>query len=602
MCVRNNNLFSHLGLIIVIFGMIIMHTAGESSSEEFLETGDSITSIISSIPEEDKTIFIGVIAPLSETSTLCSPDNPCLLSDYQQYQDELGARQRAYLHIISGYAPDSLVAFYPVKNSDVTTRITGIQALLSSGADIIIEDIGSAYSPFMKGGALSNQVSQVLSSHPEVIIGGLIHEKDFNVDILPQGIVTFNLQWNGRSSEGKNAVFYQNLIDKKTGKNLGLGSQSYRDDGTFSSDISYWNQGTDTVRSEIQVETGIGTTSENTRLFAQITPENVFIDEAVFFPEKRAVTDMTQPEFIFISGLSERGISPDFRDTFSSEDVLGLEQKVSQKTDAGTDPLVSSGPVLLISALAPIHSVSAESPQETPGFNPGADKSGSFYGESMQWVFDLLFSIKDQIVERTIELTSVQPDYTMISGPVVLSKPGKYQINSDIISTDETIIEIRSSGVTINGNGHIIEGRSFLGGVDGPIFQTGVSVDTGQRLSGIVIENIGILGTYQGIRVHSATDIRIAGCFIDATTEGIVLDNSEDVTIDSCQITASESSGIVISEMKNTAVTGNVIEGGVNGIVISDSEDISLVSNEITDTIYEPVLEEGTNSNIALQE
>jgi len=584
---REDRFIFYTGLVIFILVFFVINAAGESVSDGMSGTQGSLTNGRLSLPADNDQIIIGVIAPLSETSSICTPASPCRVADLSLYQEQLTAQEHAYLLIISEYAPDSLVAFYPVRSSDDTARTSAIHSLLSSGIDIIVEDIGSAYSPFMKKGALSDQISLTLSQYPDVSFGGLIHDENCNVDILPQGKVDFSLDWSGEGSLGKKAEYYLHLIDRDTGKQLGLGTQSTGSDGAYSSILSYHNQGTDIVRSQLKMQSGSDVLPEDVRLSAWITPNTVFINDIVFFPEKGSVKEMTQPEFVTITRIQQKGTGSGVDDDLKTPDTSGFP--------------VPTGPFLFISAL-PDHSLQYSETTGNPGYVPADTQYSSIYEHSIQGVFNLMVSIRDKILKKTSDIVTMQPGLTEISGPVVLSKPGSYVLSSDIIASDEVIIDIRSSGVSIDGNGHMIEGRTFFGGMNDPVFQTGIAVDSGTQLSDIHITNLIISGTYDGIRIDSTSDLQINSCTIDATTQGIVVDASDRVLVDSCLISSSGATGIVILDGKNTSITGNTIEGGVNGISIKDSENISLIANEITDTVYSPILQEGTNTNIIISD
>ncbi|MBN1166888.1 MAG: right-handed parallel beta-helix repeat-containing protein [Methanospirillaceae archaeon] len=572
---RKTEWFLIIRSIILILSLTAMNVTAEGFPDSNI--GNKQDFLIPDLPllADDNQVIIGIIAPFYQVSPYCTPDSPCKAADINQFQEQLSAQEAAYLQIVSVHAHDSMVTFYPVKSSDDTTRTNAILSLLSSGSDIIIEDIGSAYTPFMRSGALTDQISQILSQYPDLSYGGLIHNEVCNIDILPKGFIDLTLKWTGKGLEGKNAEYYLLLVDRDTGQNLGLGRQTLVDKDSYASSLSYANTGSEKVRSQLQIQSATPIESDHVQLSAQITPESVLIDDAVFFPEKDSLKEMLQPEYVTISPIQQK--EPDFS-----------AHTIDQSTDA-TGISVSTDPFLLISAVAPANTYTNDDTNQSKVHNDG-----------FQWVLDLMASIRDQILKKTTEMVTKQPGLTEISGPVVISTPGNYLLTSDITATDEVIIDIRSSGITIDGNGHMIEGRTFIGGSNELMFQTGIAIDAGTELSDISITNIIISGTYQGIKIGSSSGVQIKGCTVYGSTDGIVLDSSEGVLVDTCLISENGETGIVIDKGRYCTFSGNTIEGGVNGITIRDSENISLVSNEITDTVYDPVLEEGTNKNIVI--
>ena len=99
-----------------------------------------------------------------------------------------------------------------------------------------------------------------------------------------------------------------------------------------------------------------------------------------------------------------------------------------------------------------------------------------------------------------------------VTGPVVIDKPGSYELTKDIIDTKAPVcIEIRCNNVVFDGKGHRITGVDAAN-------SAGVLVHGSARVSNVEIRNLAVEDWFHGIYVSGAKDVSIAAARPRATT------------------------------------------------------------------------------------
>lgn len=179
-------------------------------------------------------------------------------------------------------------------------------------------------------------------------------------------------------------------------------------------------------------------------------------------------------------------------------------------------------------------------------------------------------------------------DVTRVGGCTVIDEPGTYRLTADVRNAPEdTCIAITASGVTFDGDGHLLDGRD---GED----STGIAV-TGPRdavLEDVTIRDVRVRDWGTGIGAGDVIeDVRVTrGLIRDVTSTsnrdtGIRLHRAQDSRIVDAEIRDNENTGIHLWELReDNVVRGSVVDGnGGYGIVAFEGGTRLLVSgNEVT--------------------
>ena len=177
-----------------------------------------------------------------------------------------------------------------------------------------------------------------------------------------------------------------------------------------------------------------------------------------------------------------------------------------------------------------------------------------------------------------------------ITGPVKITTPGTYTLTKDITSlTGQIGIEIASSNVVIEGNGHTLDGTDKANSI-------GVSVHSSSgALSGVTIRNLIVTDWQDGIkyenakgrvelvtaRSNTANGIMlntgaegsvITGCTAESNADGISVSYGPNVEITGCTARSNSGDGIYLFASNSARVTGVISEGNLkSGIALLGS-------------------------------
>ncbi|WP_048145000.1 NosD domain-containing protein [Methanosphaerula palustris] len=194
---------------------------------------------------------------------------------------------------------------------------------------------------------------------------------------------------------------------------------------------------------------------------------------------------------------------------------------------------------------------------------------------------------------------------SVITQPIVITQPGYYVIDTDVHNTTAPIyIDIRTSNVTIEGNGHTIDGvdsdNSF-----------GIRVLGNGTLTGITIQNITLRdfangislydtthsriiwvnsssNTYNGIMIIGGGDNYLGNNIIHQDDDGIYLAATDRTLVINNTVTENHrGSGIHLSQnCLDVNMTGNLLEGDDEGFEIEDAVNATIQHNRISSSTY----------------
>ena len=178
-------------------------------------------------------------------------------------------------------------------------------------------------------------------------------------------------------------------------------------------------------------------------------------------------------------------------------------------------------------------------------------------------------------------ITAVPPppaDAIPVTGPVVITRPGYYLLMNDIQHTDEVVcIDIRSSDVTFNGNGHTISGRN--------VFNTyGVSVyQPSTRLERVTITNLATADWFYGVSFWDTHDGRINTVTATRNQYGIVLQTSTRNLLDTNTASGNSQGGILLlARSDGNVVFKNLADSDTWGFYLSAAQKNTVLSNFAT--------------------
>ena len=169
-----------------------------------------------------------------------------------------------------------------------------------------------------------------------------------------------------------------------------------------------------------------------------------------------------------------------------------------------------------------------------------------------------------------------------VTGPVVITAPGTYELVNDIAGAGETAgIEVRAPNVVIEGNGHTLVGSSAR---DLPgILVQGADGSPADR---VAIRNLSLQDWQHG--VHA---IAVSGLVLEHVTarenrdHGLYLFAVTNATVDNCTVVANRGTGLVLSDVShdNLVRATNASENEHNGLMLIASERNRLVGNTVRD-------------------
>jgi parallel beta-helix repeat protein len=142
---------------------------------------------------------------------------------------------------------------------------------------------------------------------------------------------------------------------------------------------------------------------------------------------------------------------------------------------------------------------------------------------------------------------------TTITGPTVISSPGTYVLAKDIAGGNSPAIWVKSSGVTIDGNGHTIRGT---GGSYGIL----VNKD-GTTLTGVTIKNVRLEKWNCGIYFKGVASSTASGVTaVSNGKAGINLRTTRGTTISGCTVTGNQQGILLWQDCDGNTISGNTMK------------------------------------------
>lgn len=223
----------------------------------------------------------------------------------------------------------------------------------------------------------------------------------------------------------------------------------------------------------------------------------------------------------------------------------------------------------------------------------------------------------------------VQP--TSIDSCTTITEPGHYVLTQDIENaTDETCIEIRSSDVILNGNGHTVDGvqnattlarflnTSIIEGTHPEMADwknVGIAANTSGTLSNITVQQVTVTDWFFGVYYNNISGGEVANVMITGNGDGLSLYDASNIVVSNSVISQNTGGGLNGDGANATEIRANTIEsnkfGGVSfynsirnqtGFVGSAGEvtDNAIINNTISSNEFEGVyIETGAENTIS---
>ena len=155
---------------------------------------------------------------------------------------------------------------------------------------------------------------------------------------------------------------------------------------------------------------------------------------------------------------------------------------------------------------------------------------------------------------------------TDVTGSMVINTPGVYILQNDIInSAASRCIDIQSSDVIFDGNGHTIDGTDA---------GWGISLVTYAPISNVTIKNVTVQDWYSGIEVNNGKKIAVLNSNAYSNTNwGIHFINSptpSDLTIIGNSVINGDNFGMQLDHVSFSMISDNIAQGNSGGGLFSE--------------------------------
>jgi hypothetical protein len=154
-----------------------------------------------------------------------------------------------------------------------------------------------------------------------------------------------------------------------------------------------------------------------------------------------------------------------------------------------------------------------------------------------------------------------------VTGCRVIDSRGRYELTADVTnSTDSTCIDVRSSDVIIDGNGHTIDGVGAAGTVG--VFANG----TNGTLDNVSVRDLVVTDWADGVRFEDAADGRVERVVAERNGDGFDLVGSPGTAVSDVTVADSDAAGFRLDSSPGNRFTNvSVTDSGSQGFVFSGS-------------------------------
>lgn len=193
--------------------------------------------------------------------------------------------------------------------------------------------------------------------------------------------------------------------------------------------------------------------------------------------------------------------------------------------------------------------------------------------------------------------------FTWITGPTVITEPGEYRLANDIVNSDApACIDIVTSGVTIDGRGHLIDGVRAPGSVGiRDSWSPGADASNG---GATIIENVRFTDWGSAVWLHKVVGRSIQRCTFEENGVGVDADVTDGAVVSSCTFTRN-GDGVGLSGASNAVVRDNTFSANTRGIVVGAllrCYAVTISSNVIDGSTDAGILIDWTGASVTIRE
>jgi parallel beta-helix repeat protein len=577
----------------------------------------------------------------------------------QGRQDDEGT---AMLEIIHDMAPNASL-YYDFGDTEQKFN-TAVDSLIAAGCNIIVDDVGMLEIPYFEDGIVAKHLEEVLSDNPNLLyissagnnaeyhyqgmfIDGGDNFHSFNgstgipLDIKPGGWVGVILQWDDPYEQRDNAYSLY-LYDRETGSEIAVSERTASGEKRAFEMFKYQYLGTDKpAKTEVRIRKADDSDPKLLELVLKTDANLVSMPEGYTIPTDSIIGQAAANQVITVAAVS--AVQKQILQKFSSQGEVTISHpsaELRKKPDiTAVDNVEVSGAGGFVS---PFPGTSAAAPHIAgllalewslfPGLTGEQLKEAMFqtatgFGEpgwNRMYGYGLPDAVRmyEYLQNTTAGNITVKPTPTItptitptvtptpepgdlitsqISDAVIITKPGTYYLNADIMDSSDSIIVIASSDVVLEGNNHQIEGFTVQFGLQPIALQRGVEIASpdGSRLSNITVRNLAVMGTYVGIIARHCDKITIENCRLPYNSIGLLLSDISQSDISGCVMNGNSYSGLIMDQgSKDNRIQMNDIRKNLIGMILDGVEKILISKNSVTFNHHEGfLLKGGSNTN-----
>jgi hypothetical protein len=174
---------------------------------------------------------------------------------------------------------------------------------------------------------------------------------------------------------------------------------------------------------------------------------------------------------------------------------------------------------------------------------------------------------------------------TAIDGCTNITSPGEYELAGDVEgNASSDCIEIRSSDVTLDGNGHTVAGPGPDAREDNAVYR-GIYVtrnDGDETVDDVVVRNVEVAGWDPGIRTDGA-EVTIEHSVVRDNGDGIRLEETGATDLSNVTVRENDATGVDTDRIGDVEGVDVTISGNNVGLQTWDSHGIDLEDSRIED-------------------
>ncbi|WP_440949998.1 PKD domain-containing protein [Methanosphaerula subterraneus] len=161
----------------------------------------------------------------------------------------------------------------------------------------------------------------------------------------------------------------------------------------------------------------------------------------------------------------------------------------------------------------------------------------------------------------------------LVTGPTMITEPGTYQIGQDISAGDAGVcIQVLCSDVTIEGNGHTLEGS-------GGDYSCGVLVHGSGPLTNVHVQDLHLSDWFYGVYYWDAAGT-IQENTLTGNTYGVVLNPGGGSTVSGNTVTAGQYGMVFATSSSPVEVTGNTLaQNAIVGLYLYETSCLTIANN-----------------------